>query len=160
MERRHLLGDDGRSSIRDVIRHTGAVAVVPLIGDDVVLIEQERVAVGGRLLEIPAGKLDHPGEPPETTAVRECEEEIGFRPRTLRLVGSFYTTPGFTDECIRLYIADDLEAVPADPQGLEEEEATVVRMTLDEALRRVEDGTIQDAKTIIGLTAARRERAS
>ncbi len=155
-----MLNAEGRSSIRDVVRHTGAVAVVPLIGDEVILIEQERVAVGGRLLEIPAGKLDHPGEPPDATAVRECEEEIGYRPGRLRLVGSFFTTPGFTDEIIWLYLADRLEAVTANPQGLEEEEATVVRLTLDEALRRVENGTIRDAKTIIGLEAARRERAS
>ena len=151
--RRHYLAAGRRSVRRDVINHPGAVAVVPLIDDDVVLISQHRVAVDQDLLEIPAGKRDEPGEDLETTAIRECEEEVGFRPRQLTFLLAFYTTPGFTDECIWLYLAEDLEPVEPRPQGVEEERARVVRLPVAEALRRVRSGEIRDAKTLIGLLA-------
>jgi len=156
IERVHFLVD-GRHLLRIVVHHPGAVAVVPVIGDDVILIEQERVPVGDRLLEIPAGKRDIDGEPLEVTATRECEEEVGWRPGRLTSLGGIYTTPGFSDERIWLFIGWDLERVPARPQGHEEEHAAVVRMPIAEALRRVEEGTIVDAKTVIGLQALRRE---
>jgi ADP-ribose pyrophosphatase len=158
--RRHYVAGEGRSARRDVIRHPGAVAVVPLIDGDVVLISQHRVAIGQNLLEIPAGKCDQPGEDPETTAIRECEEEIGYRPQRLTLLQTIYTTPGFTDECIRLYLAEELEPVESRPQGIEEERAEVVRMPIEEALRRVRDGEILDAKTLIGLWAMEKERTA
>lgn len=157
--RRHYVAADGRAVRREVILHPGAVAVVPLIDDDVVLIAQHRVAVGDALLEIPAGKLDQVGEPPEVTAARECEEEIGFRPGRLTLLHSFYTTPGFTNELIWLYLAEDLQPVESRPQGVEEESAEVVRLPVEEAMRRVRVGDIKDGKTLIGLltVAARKE---
>lgn len=155
--RRHYLASDGRSAQREVIRHPGAVAVVPLIEGDVVLISQHRVAVDQDLLEIPAGKRDEPGEDPETTAIRECEEEVGYRPNRLTLLQTFYTAPGFTDECILVYLAEELEPVPLRPRGIEEEQAEVVRLPIAEALRRVRDGEIQDAKTLIGLLALEKD---
>jgi ADP-ribose pyrophosphatase len=133
------------------------VAVVPLIDGDVVLISQHRVAIGQDMLEIPAGKCDEPGEAPETTARRECEEEVGFRPGKLTLLTSFYTTPGFTDELIWLYLAEELTPVPSRPVGIEEEQAEVVRIPIEEALRRVREGHIRDAKTVIGLLALEKE---
>ncbi len=81
--RRYYLAPDGRVARREIIRHPGAVAVVPVIDGDVVLISQHRVAIDSDLLEIPAGKCDIPGEDPETTARRECEEEVGYRPKRL-----------------------------------------------------------------------------
>lgn len=156
--RRHYVASEGRSARREVIRHPGAVAVVPLIDGDVVLISQHRVAVDQELLEIPAGKRDKPGEDPAATAIRECEEEVGYRPKRVTLLQTFYTTPGFTNECIWLYLAEDLEAVESRPQGIEEERAEVVRMPIGEALRRVRDGEIRDAKTLIGLLALEKER--
>ena len=155
--RRHYVLEDGRSTRREVIRHPGAVAVVPLIDGEVVLISQHRVAVDQDLLEIPAGKCDVPGEDPETTAIRECEEEVGYRPTRLTLMQTFYTTPGFTDEVIRVYLAEGLEPVESRPQGIEEESAEVVRIPVDEALRRVRAGEIRDAKTLIGLLALEKE---
>lgn len=143
--------------MRVIVHHPGAVAVVPIIGDDVVLIDQERMPAGRRLLEIPAGKRDVDGESLEATAVRECEEEIGWRPGRLTSLGSIYTTAGFSDERIWLFIGWDLEPVVAHPQGHEEEHATVVRMPIAEALRRVDERTIVDAKTVVGLQALRRE---
>ena len=131
--------------------------MVPLIDGDVVFISQHRVAVGEELLEIPAGKCDEPGETPEITARRECEEEVGFRPEKLTLLTSFYTTPGFTDEIIWLYLAEELVPVPTRPVGFEEEQARVVRLPIDEALRRVREGDIRDAKTMIGLLALEKE---
>jgi len=156
IERVHLLVD-GHHLLRVVVHHPGAVAVVPVIGDDVILIEQQRVPLGRRLLEIPAGKRDVPGEPAEVTAIRECEEEVGWKPGRLTSLGTIYTTPGFSDERIWLFIGWDLEPVQANPQGHEEEHATVVRMPITDALRRVERGKIVDAKTVIGLQALRRE---
>jgi ADP-ribose pyrophosphatase len=157
MVRRHYLAPQGRSVRREVIRHPGAVAVVPVIDGEVVLISQHRVAIGRDLLEIPAGKCDAPGEDPEATAIRECEEEVGFRPNRLTLLHTFYTTPGFTDEVIWLYLAEDLVPVETRPQGFEEERAAVVRLPIEEAMRKVRDGEITDAKTLIGLMAIEKE---
>ncbi|NOY55986.1 MAG: NUDIX hydrolase [Actinobacteria bacterium] len=156
-ERLHYAASDGRHAAREIVHHPGAVAVVPVLGDEVILIAQDRIPVGDRLLEIPAGKRDKTDEPLEVTAIRECEEEIGFRPRRLTPLGSFYTTPGFSDERIWLFKGEDLEAVPVRPQGPEEEMAEIVRLPISEALRRVDDGEILDVKTLIGLHSLRRE---
>jgi ADP-ribose pyrophosphatase len=156
--RRHYLAPGGRAARRDVIHHPGAVAVVPVIDDDVVLISQQRVAIDRDLLEIPAGKCDVPGEDPEATAIRECVEEVGYRPNRLTLLKAFFTAPGFTDEFIWLYLAEALEPVESRPHGIEEERAEVVRMPIAEAVRRVRDGDILDAKTLIGLMALEQER--
>ena len=156
-ERLHYVDATGRHAAREVIRHPGAVAVVPIIGDDVILIAQDRIPVGMRLVEIPAGKRDKLDEPLELTAVRECEEEIGYRPGRLTPMGSIYTTPGFSDERIWLFKGEGLEPVAPRPQGVEEEEAEIVRMPIREALRRVDEGEIMDVKTVIGLHSVRRE---
>lgn len=159
LARRYYVGPRGRLARREVIRHPGAVAVVPVIGDDVVLISQHRVAIDRDLLEIPAGKCDIAGEDPQETAIRECEEEVGYRPNRLKLLHTFFTTPGFTDEEIWLYLAEDLEPVRSRPQGIEEERAEVVRVPIAEALRMVRDGEIVDAKTLIGLMAIAKEQS-
>jgi ADP-ribose pyrophosphatase len=159
IERAHFT-IEGRHLLRVIVHHPGAVAIVPVIDGDVIMIEQDRIPAGVRLLEIPAGKRDVDGEAPEVTAVRECEEEIGFRPGRLTSVGSVFTTPGFSDERIWLFIGTDLQPVPPRPQGFEEEKATVVRIPIADALRRVDEGTIVDAKTVIGLQALRREFGS
>lgn len=157
--RRHYLAPGGRAVRRDVIRHPGAVAVVPVIGDEVVLISQQRVAVERDLLEIPAGKRDIPGEDPEITAIRECIEEVGYRPNRLTLLQGFFTAPGFTDEFIWLYLAEELEPEELRPHGIEEERAEVVRIPIAEALRKMRQGDILDAKTVIGLMALEKERS-
>lgn len=151
--RLHFVAAGGRHVARDVIEHPGAVAVVPVIDDEVLLISQQRVAIGAPLLEIPAGKRDLPGEPIEETARRECEEEIGFRPGRLTLLQRVFTTPGFTNECIWVFLAEELESTGNSPQGVEEESATVIRLPITEAMRRVRRGEIEDAKTLIGLYA-------
>ena len=136
----------------EVIRHQGAAAVVPLTDDgNVFLIRQYRHAAGGYIYEIPAGKIDR-GEDPLDCAAREVEEEVGLRASSLAPMLSFYTTPGFTDEVIHLFLASGL--TPG-TQSLEHDEVLeVVKMPLEEAVRHIADGTIRDAKTIIGLQAA------
>ena len=133
----------------EIIRHQGAVAVVPLKDDrTVILIRQYRHAAGGYIYEVPAGKLE-PGEDPRLCAARELEEEIGCRASSLQPMLSFYTTPGFTDEVIHLFLATGL--TPG-AQNLDQDEVLeVVEMPLDTAIARIGDGTIRDGKTIIGL---------
>jgi ADP-ribose pyrophosphatase len=136
----------------EVVRHQGAAAAVPLTDDgNVLLIRQYRHAAGGYIYEIPAGKID-PGENPRDCAAREVEEEIGRRASSIAPMLSFFTTPGFTDEVIHLFLATGL--TPG-TQSLEHDEVLeVVEMPLEQAMQGVADGTIRDAKTIIGLQAA------
>ena len=140
---------NGVSVELEVVRHPGAAAIVPLKDDHtVILIRQYRLAAGGYIYEIPAGKL-HPGEDPADCATRELEEEIGYRAGHLDKVATFFTAPGFTDEVMHLYVARDL-ALGA--QALDSDEVLeIVEISLEKALGYILDGTIRDAKTIIGL---------
>lgn len=158
LERCYLADEHDETVARVVVRHPGAVAVVAVDGDDVVLIEQWRVALGVPLLEIPAGKLDVDGEDPRDAARRELIEEVGLEPGTLERIGTIHTSPGFCDEAIEIFLARDVTVTDAAPVGAEERAASIVRMSLDEALAAIEAGVITDAKTIAGLTAAARRR--
>lgn len=151
LDRATVTTPDGTPIKRVIVAHPGAVAAVPIIGDDVIMIEQHRAPVGRPLLEIPAGKLDIPGEDRRDTAERELEEEIGYSPGRLVHLIDLLTTPGFSDECITIYLATDLEAVPPRPAGAEEHHAQLVRMTLSDAVAQVHAGVITDAKTVAGL---------
>jgi ADP-ribose pyrophosphatase len=131
------------------VRHPGAAAVVPLKDDGtVILIRQFRHAAGGFIYEIPAGKL-HPGEDPKVCAVRELEEEVGYRTDKLELLSSIFTAPGFTDEVIHIYKATGLKT---GRQQLDRDEVLeVIEMPLLETIRMIETGAIRDAKSIVGL---------
>ena len=150
-------GPDGERFEREVVHHPGAVAMVPLVegGRTVVLVRQYRAALEELLLELPAGKLDVPGEAPEVAAARELEEEIGYRAGRLELVAEFYNSPGFCDERVFVFLATGLEPAPMSAQGVEETYMTVEHVALTDALAMVGDGRIKDAKTIIGLLVAR-----
>lgn len=140
----------------EVVRHPGAAAVVPVTPKGtVLLIRQFRHAAGGYIYEIPAGKLD-PGEDPRQCAAREVEEEIGYRAASLEPLVSFFTTPGFTDEVIHVFLATGL--TPGKQHLDDDEVLEVIEMSLDDAIARIADGTIQDAKTIIGLQTAYLQR--
>jgi ADP-ribose pyrophosphatase len=135
----------------EVVRHPGAAAVVPLKENGtVVLIRQFRHAAGGFIYEIPAGKL-HPGENPLHCAARELEEEIGYRAASFELLSSIFTAPGFTDEVIHIFKATGLR--PGRQQLDRDEVLEVTEMPLEEAIKRIQDGAIRDAKTIVGLAA-------
>lgn len=135
----------------ETIRHPGAAAVVPIKDDGtVVMIRQFRHAAGGFIYEIPAGKLD-PGEAPLNCAARELEEEVGYRASSLELLSSIFTAPGFADEVIHVYKASGLTK---GRQQLDRDEVLeIVEMPLEQAIKRIQDGTIRDGKTIVGLQA-------
>jgi len=155
-----VAGPDGDRFTRHVVRHPGAVVVVPVDGDEVIMVRQWRAAVGAELLEVPAGKRDVDGEPPETTAARELAEEIGYRPGRLDPLAEFYNSPGFCDEHTHLYCATDLEALPArDAVSPEEQAMTIERVPLGAAGALVASGLLVDAKSIIGLLLAERHLA-
>lgn len=149
-----LVFEDGREVSMEVVRHGGAAAVVPLSEHDhVVLIRQFRYAVRRSLWEVPAGKLDK-GESSEECALREMEEETGYRAENLEKVGSILTTPGFSDERIDIYIARGLSR---SHRRLEPDEfIEVVPVPLGEALRMIEQGEIEDSKTVVSLLLAAR----
>jgi ADP-ribose pyrophosphatase len=135
----------------ETIRHPGASAVVPIKDDGtVVLIRQFRHAAGGFIYEIPAGKLS-PGEDPLDCAARELEEEVGYRAASFELLSSIFTAPGFADEVIHVYKATGLMI---GRQHLDRDEVLeIVEMPLNQAIGKIQDGTIRDGKTIIGLQA-------
>lgn len=149
---------NGRTTTLDLIRHPGAAAVVPFLGDGhVLLIRQYRYAAGGFILEVPAGKLD-PGEEPASCALRELEEETGKRAQRIEALGSILTTPGFTDERIHLFAAFDLLEVP---QALETNEVIeLAPMPLEEALDLIWSGGLTDAKSVVALLYAARLQGS
>ena len=138
----------GNSALRDIIRHPGGCVIVPV--DDqgyTYLVRQYRVAFEKMMLEFPAGKLDS-GEEPSVCAARELMEETGFRAKSLRRVTSIYSSPGFCDEEIHVYIANGLTAGATDPD--EDEFIEVIRYKPEEIIAMVMKGEIQDAKTVVG----------
>jgi ADP-ribose pyrophosphatase len=112
------------------------------------------------ILEVPAGKLDVPGEPPEECARRELAEEVGRTASRLTEIGSFYNSPGFNDELTRCYLAEELSVVDRATQGTEEHFMTVEHVALDGIWDLVESGELVDAKTIIACALAARARAA
>ena len=145
---------NGYSVELDIVRHPGAAAVVPFVSaSEVLLIRQYRHAAGGTILEVPAGKLD-PGESPASCAARELEEEAGCRARRLVDLGWIWTTPGFTDERIFLFAGFELEHAPHRHDA--DEVIEPLRMSLEEALRLVFAGEINDAKSALALLKAAR----
>jgi ADP-ribose pyrophosphatase len=144
---------NGRRVTLDVVRHPGAAAVVPFVGDeDVLLIRQFRHAAGGMILEVPAGKLAA-GEDPAVCAARELEEEAGQRAGRIERLGEIWTTPGFTDERIHLFARSSSSrslSVWAD------EVIEVLRVPLVRALELVWSGELSDAKSALALLHAAR----
>jgi ADP-ribose pyrophosphatase len=145
---------DGTTGDLEIIRHPGASAIVPFMSDpagtdpQVLLLRQYRYAAGGTLYEIPAGRLE-PGELSEACARRELLEETGCSAESVVLLTSMFTTPGFTDERIHLFLATGLTRGEARREADEFMEVETVALSM--ALRMVERGEIQDAKTALGL---------
>jgi 8-oxo-dGTP pyrophosphatase MutT (NUDIX family) len=153
----------GGDSVRDVVRHPGAVTVVALDEDDrVVLLRQYRHPVGRYLWELPAGLRDADGEPPLETAKRELAEEAQLAAGRWSLLTTHFSSPGFSDEMVLAYLAEDLSDVDR-PEGFvvehEELDMTLERVPLAAAVQRVFDGDIRNASTVIGVLAAAQYRA-
>ena len=140
---------NGKDAGREFIRHPGAVAVVPITPEgNIVLVRQYRYPVGKIMLEVPAGKLDK-GEQPDECARRELEEETGYLAHTIKRLSSIYTTPGFTDEIIHLYIAENLTLAK---QRLDEDEFLNVEVYTKKQIRNmINEGIINDAKSMVAL---------
>lgn len=136
----------------EYIDHPGAAAIVPVDDDgNIIMVRQFRYAASGYVWEIPAGKIDH-GEPPEICAARELQEETGFSCAQLEPIGFIWTTPGFTNEKIWLYLARNLQA---STQALEDSEVlTVEKVPAEKAIADARNGQINDAKTVCGLLRA------
>ena len=146
---------DGGRHTREVVEHPGAVCVIPVLGDDILLVRQFRTPVGVVLAELPAGTLDRlPDgsiEAPGRAAPRELGEETGYQAREWRSLGQFWTAPGFTDELMHLYLALDLEPIDGYSGPEPDERLDVVRMPWREAVDMADSGAIRDAKTLVGL---------
>jgi ADP-ribose pyrophosphatase len=141
---------DGKTAAREIIKHPGAVAVLALLNDTMIVVEQYRKPLERIQVEIPAGKLD-PGELPLDAALRELEEETGYRTDSIRLISSFATSPGFADEIIHLYVAEDL--IKGEVRLDEDEFLDSEAITLGQAKEYIRDQRISDAKTILAVYA-------
>jgi ADP-ribose pyrophosphatase len=155
---KYLPQPDGSTRLREVVEHAPGAAMVAVDRDgNVLLVRQHRPAVDADLLELPAGLVDD-GESPMECARRELAEETGFAAARVEPLVSFYSSPGFSTELLHVFVAEDLE--PASVERDEEEELELVRLPLQEAIARVLEGEISDAKTVTGLLAyAARRRA-
>jgi ADP-ribose pyrophosphatase len=154
----------GGDSVREVVHHPGAVAVVAIDDDGrVVLVRQYRHPVGRHLWELPAGLRDADGEPPLTTGQRELAEETQLAAARWSLLLSVNNSPGFSDELVHIYLAEELTAVDR-PHGFavehEEADMTVDRVPLADAVQRVFDGDITNSSAVAGILAAAQVRAS
>mgnify|MGYP002724440462 CR=1 FL=1 len=143
---------DGRTAGREIVRHDDAAAVIAFTDDQkLVLVRQYRVAIGKTTLELPAGLRDAEDTDGIITAKREFEEETGYRSDNWRFVTSFYSTPGFTDEFLEIYEANDLQKVKNPLAQDEDEFIEVVELDYDEAMDAYARGELCDSKTVFAL---------
>lgn len=140
---------NGRKSTREIVEHPGAIAVVAVNNDnDIMMVRQYRKPIEKELLEIPAGKLEK-GESKEICVKRELMEETGYYPNDIKYVTSFYTSPGFSNEIIHLFLARNLEKKTREADF--DEYLQAERVPLIEAINKIRSGEILDGKTITGL---------
>ena len=143
---------DGSTAKREVVEHPGGVTVLPLEADGTVwCVRQYRYPFSRTLLEVPAGKLE-PGEAPELAAARELSEETGLTAGRLQYLGANYTSPGYSEEVLHIYLALGLH--PGDCHPDQDEFLNVEKIPLKELSRMVMDGEIDDGKTIVAVLKA------
>ena len=143
----------GLKTTYEIVAHNGAVAMVPVDNKGkIILVRQYRHSTGKRLLELPAGTLND-GEDPEACAQRELREEIGMAPGKLTEIAEFFLAPGYSTERMWIYLAQDLS--PEKLSTDEDEDLEIETLAIGEAFVRIENGEIEDAKTILGLYMAR-----
>src|SRR5688572_6302194 len=140
--------DNGESAVREYVRHGGGVAVVPVIDNNVILIRQFRIAIERELIELPAGRLE-PNEEPASCARRELEEEIGYRAKELISLASYFSSVGFADERMHIFLARGLEKAKIKQEA--DERITEVLMPIEVIQEKLAAQEFEDAKTIIGL---------
>jgi ADP-ribose pyrophosphatase len=146
----HVKLPNGNTATREIVKHPGAVAVLALTDDKMLVVEQYRKPLEKSQVEIPAGKLE-PGEDPLEAAKRELEEETGYTCNTIRHICSFYTSPGFADEIMHLYVAENL--VKSSMNLDEDEFLECEAITLEQAQQYIRKQRISDAKTITAVYA-------
>jgi 8-oxo-dGTP pyrophosphatase MutT (NUDIX family) len=145
----------GRTAIREVVEHLGAVAIAAVDADrNIAMVYQYRHPLGRRLWELPAGLLDAPGEDPQTTAARELEEEAGLAAEQWRVLVDAASSPGFTDESVRIFLATGLTDVGRPESHDEEADLTMHWVPIDQAVDRVLSGDIVNATALAGVLAA------
>lgn len=143
---------NGDTATREIVKHPGAVAIIPIINDKLVVVEQYRKPLERLQVEIPAGKLDGQ-EPLDLAARRELQEETGYRCGKLTYLHSMATSPGFADEVIHIFVAEDLVPGAASPD--EDEFLHCECISLEQATVYIAEGRICDAKTLLAIYAWR-----
>jgi ADP-ribose pyrophosphatase len=148
---------DGNRAKRELVQHPGAVALIPITNEGkIILVKQYRKSLNRSLIEIPAGRIEV-GEDPKITALRELEEETGYGAREVTYIQSFATSPGFADEIIHLYLAENLYEIENPAAGDEDEFIELLEATIDEAEQMVAAGDIYDAKTAFAVIYAKHQ---
>ncbi|MFJ9290734.1 ADP-ribose pyrophosphatase [Bacillus halotolerans] len=138
---------NGKTSKREIVKHPGAVAVLAVTDEGkIIMVKQFRKPLERTIVEIPAGKLEK-GEEPEYTALRELEEETGYTAKKLTKITAFYTSPGFADEIVHVFLAEELSVLEEKRELDEDEFVEVMEVTLEDALKLVESREVYDAKT-------------
>ncbi len=152
VEEDDVLLPSGKTGKRVKVKHIGAAASLPITKEgDVLLIRQHRYVIGQDTLEIPAGKKDEIDEDSLVCAKRELEEETKYRAKDFEFLQSVYTAIGFSDERIDIYIAKDVYPLKNPPKADDDEYVEVVKMPLQDAIKKAENGEIKDAKTVLAL---------
>lgn len=144
--------DNNIEATREIIEHRGAVAIIPYHNNGFYLVKQYRYAIKSELWEIPAG-LKEIDEKPKDTAIRELIEEINFRPDKLSLLGEFYSTPGFSNEIISLFIAENLKEDRSRKQDIDEN-LLIKKFSINEIIEKIKSNEIKDLKTILAFYLA------
>lgn len=138
---------NGKTSKREIVKHPGAVAILAVTDEGkIIMVKQFRKPLERAIVEIPAGKLEK-GEEPEYTALRELEEETGYTAKKLTKITAFYTSPGFADEIVHVFLAEELSVLEEKRELDEDEFVEVMEVTLEDALKLVESREVYDAKT-------------
>ncbi|MEI1421962.1 ADP-ribose pyrophosphatase [Bacillus cabrialesii] len=142
---------NGKTSKREIVKHPGAVAILAITDEGkIIMVKQFRKPLERTIVEIPAGKLEK-GEKPEYTALRELEEETGYTAKKLTKITAFYTSPGFADEIVHVFLAEELSILEEKRELDEDEFVEVMEVTLEDALKLVESREVYDAKTAFAI---------